>query len=410
MVEALSKSWCKKSTETTSQETTITTSKFRMVVTDRIEYVMTDWDALVDSSDLMFSSNYLGIIEKNPPQDIKPYYVVAYDKDKPLAAFYFQYKFVRLKDNLRASDSHLEKFSFKQFVKDQCIKSINFPTLVCGNLMITGPYGFRIDSKIALPTQKVLLSNAIESIINKLNNDKINTGLVIIKDFEHYKNIENFGLDDYTQFFVQPNMSMEIKPQWTSMEMYLFDLKSKYRVRYRKALQTTSHLTKKELTAEEILNNQESIFNLYKKISDQAKFNSFVLDKSYFFSLKKKLGDHLKLISYWDGEKLIGFYTAIQHEYFLGAHFLGYDTGIHRETHLYLAMLYDMVDNAIKMKCKKINLSRTAIEIKSTIGAAPQDMYILMRHTNKLLNLSVSKIADWVNPTEKYVIRNPFKD
>jgi len=410
MVEALSKSWCKKNMEFGTKEVSSIVVDTHTQVSDTICEMASDWDNLIDSNDLMFSSNYLSIIEKNPPKNITPYYVITYKNKKPLAAFYFQYKYVKLEDNLRITENSQGEFSIKEFIKHQCIKSINFPSLVCGNLMMTGAYGFRFDKSVPLNEQNSLLNTAIETIIAKLKSQKINPGLVIIKDFEENYKSHPIQLEDYTKFFVQPNMSMSIKPHWTSMEAYLFDLKSKYRVRYRKALQTTSHLTKIELNEEDILKYQKTIFKLYKKISDQAKFNSFVLDNSYFYNLKKNLGKNLRFISYWDNEVMVGFYTTIQHESFLEAHFLGYDTDLNRQTHLYLAMLYDMVDSAIKMKCQRINLSRTAIEIKSTIGATPQNMYILMQHTNKLLNLSVSKIVDWVNPTENYVIRSPFKD
>ncbi len=410
MVDSYSKSWCKKKIESCGTLKPLQSYLRETYVLDSIRSIEMEWDSLIEGEDLLFSSDYLRIIEENPPSDITPYYVMSYDNEKPIACFYFQYKYVRLEDNLRGSAQAQEEFSIKQLIKNQCIKSINFPTLVCGNLMVTGSYGFRFHRSVSKLHQTELLTHATDLLIKKLKSENINPGLVIIKDFENLTHEDNFVLEDFTKFSVQPNMSMDIKSHWTTMEEYLFDLKSKYRVRYRKALQTTSHLIKKELNEEEIFQNQDVIFDLYKKISDQAKFNSFILDKSYFLNLKKNLGKKLQFISYWQEGNMVGFYTTLQHEQSLEAHFLGYDTELNKDIHLYLSMLYDMVHKAIFLKCKKINLSRTAIEIKSTIGAQPQDMFVLIKHTHKLINLSVGKVVNWVNPTENYIIRSPFKE
>jgi uncharacterized protein YoxC len=246
-------------------------------------------------------------------------------------------------------------------------------------------------------------------MIDHLKSKNIHPGLIVIKDFERTHVKSDLKLSNFTDFSVQPNMYLKIRPEWTTFEEYLFDLKSKYRVRYRKSMQTTQHLTKKEMSLEDIRGHRQTIHDLYKNISDQARFNSFVLDVHYFEALKEALGKKMRLISYWQEDTLVGFYTAIEHEGILEAHFLGYDTELNKTVHLYLAMLYDMLNMSISLKCTKLNMSRTAIEIKSTVGAVPEDMYVQIKHTNKVINKSVKNIVKWVNPTQDYLIRHPFK-
>jgi hypothetical protein len=59
-------------------------------------------------------------------------------------------------------------------------------------------------------------------------------------------------------------------------------------------------------------------------------------------------------------------------------------------------MLYDYIEIAINKKLKTINFGRTASEIKSSVGAIPQDLTMYFRHkksiTNRILKLFLQKI------------------
>jgi hypothetical protein len=53
----------------------------------------------------------------------------------------------------------------------------------------------------------------------------------------------------------------------------------------------------------------------------------------------------------------------------MDTYFLGYDDSIQREKMLYLNMLYDMIAYSINKGFKEIIFARTALEIKSSVGA-----------------------------------------
>ncbi|MBK7700778.1 MAG: hypothetical protein IPJ39_19635 [Saprospiraceae bacterium] len=55
-------------------------------------------------------------------------------------------------------------------------------------------------------------------------------------------------------------------------------------------------------------------------------------------------------------------------------------------------------------------MSRTAIEIKSTVGAVPHEMYLYLKHQNPIINKTVEHILGFVKPSEAYIIRSPFRD
>ena len=93
----------------------------------------------------------------------------------------------------------------------------------------------------------------------------------------------------------------------------------------------------------------------------------------------------------------------------MDTYFLGYDDNIQKEKMLYLNMLYDMVAYAVKKQFKRIIFARSAMEIKSSVGAKYEDVYGIIKHTNPLLNLFMSRLFTYFDPKIEWKERNPFK-
>jgi hypothetical protein len=107
--------------------------------------------------------------------------------------------------------------------------------------------------------------------------------------------------------------------------------------------------------------------------------------------------------------KLIGFNTLIKNGAVMDTYFLGYDDSIQREKMLYLNMLYDMVAYSINKGFKEIVFARTALEIKSSIGAKPQKMYGYAKHCNAIADLVFEKVYCYLEPEIVWKERNPFQ-
>jgi hypothetical protein len=132
--------------------------------------------------------------------------------------------------------------------------------------------------------------------------------------------------------------------------------------------------------------------------------------KNHFSCLKENMGESFRFFAYFDEGKLIGFNTLFQHDELLETYFLGYDPSIQKDKMLYLNMLYDMVGCAIVNGFKHIQFGRTAMEIKSSIGAIPVNMYGLMEHNTPLINSYLDKIFRFLEPEVTWTQRHPFKE
>jgi predicted N-acyltransferase len=186
-------------------------------------------------------------------------------------------------------------------------------------------------------------------------------------------------------------------------------MSKKYRTQFKRSRTKAKGIEKKELGLEEIRANEDKLQELYLHVASNAPFNSFYLPKHHFSVLKEKLEDAFILVGYYMGEQLIGFKTMISNGDVLDTYFLGYDDTIQKEKMLYLNMLYDMTSHAIQNGFSKIVFGRTALEIKSSIGARPEEMVGLMKHSSKIINPFLTFFFNYLEPKTVWQERNPFQ-
>jgi len=213
----------------------------------------------------------------------------------------------------------------------------------------------------------------------------------------------------YTEFSMQPTMIFPIDKSWNNFGDYLEALTSKYRVRVRRAFKKAKSLEKIEFSEELIHSYLSTIEKLYKKVADASDFNVVKLDVNYLLSLKKELGERFKLVGYFDEDELIAFYTTITNGNTLEAHYLGLESGYNRSYQLYLNILLEMVKESIEKQVGFLHFARTALEIKSSVGAEAFPLRCFVRHRNGWLNRLVPLFLGALNPKTEWIPRSPFK-
>jgi len=188
-------------------------------------------------------------------------------------------------------------------------------------------------------------------------------------------------------------------------------MSAKYRTRAKRAFKKLDGgVEKRELTLVEIQRELPRIFSLYKEVAKNAGFNMVDLNEHYLLALKRDLPEHFKMFAYYEGGKMLAFYTVIQNGDELEAHFLGYDKAHNHDRQLYLNILYDIVRIGIENGCHCVVFARTALEIKSSVGATAHDLYCYLRHQNSIANRFTGTILDYLKPVEEWVPRHPFKE
>ena len=151
------------------------------------------------------------------------------------------------------------------------------------------------------------------------------------------------------------------------------------------------------------------LYALYRAIAERADFNMLTLHPQYFSTLKCALPAQFQVTAYFRQERVVGFYSTLRNGARLEAHFLGFDPAVNRRHQLYLKMLYDMIGEAIEAGAASIAFARTALEIKSSVGARPVDMELLLRANHPWFNKLVPSLIRLLEPRGAWTPRHPFK-
>ena len=363
------------------------------------------------SHDLFLQSIYLKSLESASPKNVQNFYVGVFQDKELVGVVIVQRVQLYLKDMFRSKDVSC----FKEFIQDTISRILKGNILVVGNLTHTGQHGLffqkeKISQNDFINTVFKVLDELKKSIKAKTEK-KIR--LILFKDYFQDDTIHFdeplFKLKGFYKMDVQPNMIMPLQPNWTSLQNYVLGMNKKYRSRYKRARKKSENIVKRELGLQEIKNSSSKLYKLYKNVSDNAPFNTFILPENHFFSLKFNLKSRFKVFGYYLNEELIGFYTLILNGDALETYFLGYDKAHQYSNQLYLNMLYDMVCFGVEHKFKSIVYARTAMEIKSSVGAKPEVMFMYLKHTNNFLNAVFKLIFNLMNPSQKWEERHPFK-
>ena len=363
------------------------------------------WNQLAVQN-IFLSKEYLEVLEKSSPVNMTCHFIGFFHENKLCGIALSQFLDVNKLDSFGERDQ-----CGKKIIRNFIFKNFSSHVLFIGNNMLTGQNAFSflpiIDKKLAIET----LKKASEELISIFKNKKIKIHLVTFKDFDsdEIQDIEKVNFTDYFKFSIQPNMLFEINENWKSEENYIESLSKKYRDQYKRARKKSAEIVKRKMHLDEIIKYEETIYDLYFHVAKNAPFNTFFLAKNHFRIFKELLKDKFLFYGYFIEDKLVGFNTLIKNGDAMDTYFLGYDDKIQRDKMLYLNMLYDMIAYSINKGFKKIVFARTALEIKSSVGAKPIKMFGIIKHQNKSINKYMDKIFPYLEPEVKWQERNPFK-
>lgn len=375
-----------------------------------IAEISEEWSIISKSSkDVFLQVPFLTAAQNNPPSEVEFFYFVFYYKNKIAGISIFQSKLFSAKDSIKQEEGEgFLRGKLRNFIAGK----INFMALLNGNALLTGEHGFHFSydlvSKKLVPT----FISAANSFLKKEVFSGSRFGLInIVKDLDVSESLNSdWESDKYNKIQVQPNMLLPLRKEWNSFEDYLQAMSSKYRTKVKRGIKKSKGITKMELNAFQIETLNDKIYELYSSVKDNANFNLFELHPNYFLALKQEMAEDFKLIGYFKNDELVSFYTLIKNGHILDAHFLGYDKKVNKDCQLYYNMLIDMVKHGIENQYEVVEFARTAMEIKSTIGAEPRDLKIYIKHPNGFLNLLVSRVTKLINPKIDWEQRHPFKE
>ena len=366
--------------------------QYSATVFDTIDSISSDdFASLNDTSNIYFSQGFLKAFEVSNP-NISFKYIVIYDNSKVVGLANIQ--IISLGIDVILKNIKISKSVKKVFRFFMC----NYPLKImfCGNMFLSGEHGIILNQDIHKKSAFLIISRTIKELSSLKENRPLHA--IFIKDFyQESLHITDHLLDyNYMKMPVEPNMIFKLNPNWKTFEDYTDALKSKYRVKVNKADKTSSHLNAKLFNENDFKVYKEELQQLYENTIANANFNAQVLNLNTYIKLRALYKDDFIVKAYFLEDKLIGFLSALVNNNHLDAHFIGLDYELNKTHAIYPRILNDYVRLGIENKVSQINFGRTASEIKSTIGATPENLVCYTRHRrnfiNKLLKPFISQV------------------
>jgi hypothetical protein len=381
-----------------------------------------DWNAAAPEHNLFLQKKYLQLLENNPPENVHFVYMLYYKISKPIGVAIGQVGNFSAEKSINENNEPDEKENpstlsiVTNFIKSFFAKKVDITALVCGNALLTGESHnicFR-EGEVSVEEEFHILNDTMKFVQRELDKKGVYIALTYLKEYHQRQRpqAQQFLVEKnkFHEFTAQPNMVLYFRDDWKNFEDYLAAMSSKYRVRVKRAFKKGVAIQRKVFDIQDIEDNLDRIYDLYSRIAEGSVFNLVKLNPKYFVALKAKLGADFTMIGYYIEGELTAFFTTIKNYHELEAHFLGYDEAFNREHQMYLNILYDIIKIGFDQKCRSVVFARTALEIKSSVGAEPHEMYWYLRHRNKVSNRFLSQIVDYLNPKDDWVQRKPFKN
>ena len=315
-------------------------------------------------------------------------------------------------------------------LRRRLLAPISFKVLAIGQFLTSGSFSSAGLGELSASEASQLLPAVAETLMKA----RPGYAAAIVKDLYPASHPAVQELQDNGHYLLPADPVMEVRiPQaWQTFDDYLAALTSKYRVRYRRARAKMDGVTSRALTAEEVVRYQDRFHELYCSVSGGADFNAASLKPNYFPWLastgKRKPNPQPVLTAenynaayppadpascftgYFNAEnELIGFTSCVPNGDVLHAHFLGLVGKYKHSHHLYHNMLFDLLEQAITGGFSCLDYGRTALEIKSSVGALATEYAVLVKARYGWLNRLIPLFTPAVYSAPKWVARNPFR-
>ncbi|NDC30710.1 MAG: hypothetical protein EBZ58_07215 [Bacteroidetes bacterium] len=373
--------------------------KIDIKIEQKIANFKKQWDEFLPESHHLKSS-HLQAFEDAKVDDIESFYIQIYSKGKLLGILYLQ--------QFQFQHKHLN-FSDEQQVISKIIKILlpkKIPLLVCGHLFRINFQGFYFKNE----SHKTLIFDVIKKITKESGICKPKG--IIIKDCEDVFIEQNSNLFGYQFFNGDVTMELQRRPHWFSFDDYLNDLHKKYLQRARKIIKAFDGIEKRELNAEEIMEQAEVIKQLYWQVVNKQSVKLGTINTHYFYEMKKDLYDKFEFHAFYKNQVMIGFYTLIFYDVNrMETHYIGIDYEENKTHQIYFNILFFAAKRMIEDKYNRLELGRTARDAKANLGALPKQIFNYINVKNIFVKFTLNYFQNKFNEMESknFVSRTPLK-
>ncbi|HEX8456786.1 MAG TPA: GNAT family N-acetyltransferase [Pyrinomonadaceae bacterium] len=381
---------------------------YGFALSDSIDYLdAAHWDALTAPASVYLGRPYLRALEQAAPENLCGRYALIYGAGaRPLAAVAAQ--------SVRVSAARVQKKTDSRRTQAVAapLRRIEERMLVCGNLLSWGQHGvaFARDAD-----RRELWPAVAEALYRLRRADRLSgdTDLVMVKDIpdEEAADASALAQFSYRPLETDPDMVLELSPKWQTYADYLASLTSKYRKSARqieKDVEAAGCRVETFAGAEDVHAHAAELHALYLQVHEGARLRLVTLSPAFIPALASTFGEDFRCTVIRRDAELLGFVTTLKDNDTAVGYYIGFDRAANAGAPIYFRLLQAVVDDAIRLGCRRLSLGRTALEPKARLGARPAPLRVWVRHRIPALNLVVRALLRTAHHDEAPE-RNPFK-
>lgn len=279
--------------------------------------------------------------------------------------------------------------------------------LVCGNLVVTGAPGVAWAAGVRDADAPALALAAVDAVQRRVGG---RLGAVVLKDLPAAAAARDaLGAAGFRPLPVEPTMTLHLRPGWRSFEDYVSSLRARYRRAVREARALADGIERRPLDAAEAERRVGELDALYARVHARAAFRGPYLGGGYFVALRRGLaaGD-FDLVGYFRGGELCAFNTRFRVGERVDSSFFGLDRELATRHALFRNLLLDDLEHAIATGARAVHFGRTTHEIKSAIGAVPEELPCFYRPLHAL-SAPLCWIVRAAYRPPRWTARRPFR-
>ncbi len=282
-----------------------------------------------------------------------------------------------------------------------------FGVRVVGTVLGSGEHGQCWSKEIAETRAHALLSQAVFQPL-KVNGQQV-PRVVMVKDHPLLDQAPRRVLHPgWIPLEFDPEMIFHVNPDWKDFDDYMADLKTKSRTKIKRILTLSEGFVLREWTLDDLQERAEELIALYRRVYERSGFRLGSLHAAELVTSKERWGEDFVVTGYeLDGE-LRGFQCAYVGREETEAFFVGFDPELLKSHAIYQRMLVEFICLGVRRKSTRVNMGRTALEIKSSVGALPRRLQCEVRFRNPLFHAVVSRYARGYTPVAAK-LRQPWK-
>jgi predicted N-acyltransferase len=368
------------------------------------------WDAVSAGQSLFLQRRYLHVLEDAGPENLVPRYALIFRGRAPVAAVVMQVATISGTRFLKA-ESTTPRGRLRRALTPavrRAGEAVRERVLVCGNLL---SWGFHAVAFAPGEAAAPIWPAVAEAIYRVRRAERLSgqADFALVKDLssEELEGADALRRFGYRPVQSDPNMVLEIPSGWRGYDDYLAGLNAKYKNAARRIQKDLAQAGCTITRLDDVEPHASRLHALFLNVLHNAPVRPVTLPPAFFPALAAALGDDFRCLVVRRADELVGFISVLRDGDTAVAYYIGFERGGAGNT-IYLALLHAVIDEAIRLGCRRISFGRTALEPKAGLGAKPQPLWLWARHRVPAMNMLIRRLLRVV-PHGQAPDRNPFK-